>query len=132
MIQAKNVTNQVKWVGITSYAELIQLTVKCHFGIAVHQGKDDVSKTLGTASNKIYEYLGSGLPVILHDNEQFRKSLGSKPWLFYYNGDQTNFENYIKQVRMDFQELSIQAMRDFEENYCFEPFFHNAIKLICA
>jgi hypothetical protein len=106
--------------------------MKCHLGIAVHQGRDEVSKTLGTASNKIYEYLASGLPVLLHDNEQFRKNLGSKPWLFYYNGDTTHLENYIKHVQINFRELSGNAILDFEENYCFEPFFLNALKLIHA
>ena len=132
LIQTHKVENQVKWVGLTSYTELIRLTMKCHFGIAVHQGRDEVSKTLGTASNKIYEYLASGLPVLLHDNEQFRKSLGSKPWLFYYNGDTAHLENYIKQVQINFRELSSYSFLDFEENYCFEPYFLNALKFIHA
>ena len=54
------VADRLRFVGITPYNELIELTSKCHLGIAIHQGKDEVSKTLGTASNKIYEYLACG------------------------------------------------------------------------
>ena len=128
----KKVNDQVQWVGLTSYEELIKLTAKCHLGIAIHQGKDEVSKTLGTASNKIYEYLACGLPIVLHDNEQFRKNVSNSPVVFFYDGQDVNLIERIKQVGDDFEVLSIQARELFCKKYTFEAYFQPVMNVLNA
>ena len=122
------VLDRVRFMGITPYSELIELTSKCHLGIAIHQGKDEVSKTLGTASNKIYEYLACGLPIVLQNNEQFRKSIDSASHIFYYDGIATQFLEIIETARSNFKELSTQARAQFMTNYTFEIYFQRTIK----
>ncbi len=126
------VLDRVRFVGITPYSELIELTSKCHLGIAIHQGKDEVSKTLGTASNKIYEYLASGLPIVLQNNEQFRKSIDSESHIFFYDGVANQFLEIIETVRSNFKELSTQARAQFIKKYTFETRFQLAIKQLRA
>lgn len=126
------VLDRVRFVGITPYSELIELTSKCHLGIAIHQGKDEVSKTLGTASNKIYEYLACGLPIVLQNNEQFRKSIDTASHIFYYDGVANQFLGIIETVRSNFKELSTQARAQFITNYTFEVNFQKTIKLFRA
>jgi glycosyltransferase involved in cell wall biosynthesis len=122
------VADRVRFVGITPYNELIELTSKCHLGIAIHQGKDSVSKTLGTASNKIYEYLACGLSIVLYDNEQFRKSINPANHIFFYDGVANQFIEIIETVRSNFKELSTQARVQFIDNYTFEVNFQRTIK----
>jgi glycosyltransferase involved in cell wall biosynthesis len=117
------VEDRIRFKGLTSYNELIELTSKCHLGIAIHQGKDEVSKTLGTASNKIYEYLACGLPIILHNNEQFRKNLNSEHHVFFYNGKPEELLEIIKKVQNNFNQLSANARQNFITNYTFETNF---------
>jgi glycosyltransferase involved in cell wall biosynthesis len=122
------VADRLRFVGITPYNELIELTSKCHLGIAIHQGKDEVSKTLGTASNKIYEYLACGLSIVLYDNEQFRKSINPANHIFFYDGVANQFIEIIETVRSNFKELSTQARNQFIDNYTFEVNFQRIIK----
>ncbi|MFM7683606.1 MAG: glycosyltransferase [Bacteroidota bacterium] len=123
----KSVGDRVRFVGITPYSELIELTSKCHLGIAIHQGKDEVSKTLGTASNKIYEYLACGLPIVLQDNEQFRKSIDPANHIFFYDGVANEFVEIIETLKSNFKELSTQARAQFINNYTFEVNFQKTI-----
>ena len=121
------VLDRVRFVGITPYSELIELTSKCHLGIAIHQGKDEVSKTLGTASNKIYEYLACGLPIVLQNNEQFRKSIDSASHIFFYNGVANEFIQMIKKVQKNFDGFSATARQNFEIQYTFETNFQTVL-----
>jgi glycosyltransferase involved in cell wall biosynthesis len=122
-----NVDKRVRFFGITSYTELIELTSKCHLGIAIHQGKDEVSKTLGTASNKIYEYLACGLPIVLQNNEQFKKSLQKANHIFFYDGQVIQFIDIIQMVRNNFDELSLAARQNFLNHYTFEINFQRVV-----
>lgn len=132
LIEEHQVIDQVEWVGITPYSELISLTSKCHLGIGIHQGKDEVSKTLGTASNKIYEYLACGLPIILFDNHQFRKNLGEAPHVFYYDGNAIQLQNIIQECIKDFESLSLSAKIEFKDKFTFETNFNTALNTIYA
>jgi glycosyltransferase involved in cell wall biosynthesis len=123
LIESNNAHEQVIWMGITSYKELVELTARCHLGIAIYQGQDDVSKTLGTASNKIYEYIACGLPIILHDSEQFRKNMASQAYVFFYRGQLDELSNIIRTVYDNFEQLSLEARLGFETKFTFERYF---------
>ena len=125
------VDDRVRFIGITPYSELIELTSKCHLGIAIHQGKDEVSKTLGTASNKIYEYLACGLAIVLQNNEQFRKSIDPANHIFLYDGVANEFIQIIKMVQKDFENLSAAARQKFESQYTFETNFQTVLGRLC-
>lgn len=114
------------------YSKLISLTSSCHLGLAIYNKPDEYAKTVGTASNKIYEYLACGLPIVLYDNEQFRKSIGSAGHVFFYNPDLQQFTKIIEKVRANFSELSISARAQFINKYTFETRFQLAIKQLRA
>ena len=122
-----NVTDQLTWVGLGPYSELQKLTSSCHIGIGIHKGIDEVSKTLGTASNKIYEYAASGLPVILYDIEQFKKYLGKYPWAFFCDGTKETLKGTIENILSRYDELTMAAKKSFEEELNFETHFKKAV-----
>lgn len=127
LAESFGVTNRLSWVGLGPYSELQKLTSSCHIGIGIHKGVDEVSKTLGTASNKIYEYAASGLPVILFDIEQFRKYLGKYSWAFFCDGTMETLKVTIENILNRYAETSAAARRSFEEELNFESHFKKVI-----
>ncbi|MCG7856209.1 glycosyltransferase [Flavihumibacter sediminis] len=123
------VSGKVKWIGVGPYHKLPEVTQSCHIGIAIYMGKDNVSKTLGTASNKIYEYAACGLPVMLYDNEQFRKHLGSFNWTFFTDGTLESLRDTINLMLDRFNYYSTQARSDFESGLNFELNFDSIINI---
>ncbi|MCP9751928.1 glycosyltransferase [Ferruginibacter sp. HRS2-29] len=121
--ESKDVSQQVEWVGIGPYAELPKLTASCHMGIGVHMNTDNVSKTLGTASNKIYEYAACGLPVILYDSEQFTKYLQKYPWAFFTDGTRESLKNILIQIADNYDVYSEAARESFAGQLNFEYVF---------
>ncbi len=124
-----NVTERVDFVGISEYMNLVEDMQNYHIGLAVQLGQDEIRKTLGTASNKIYEYAASGLPVIVTDNEQFRKYLEGEDWVFFYNVATNNFQAIISCIIRNYEELSLRARLAFETKYNFEKYFFSDEKL---
>lgn len=124
------VEDKVEWLPLGPYCELPALTSTCHIGIAIYMGTDKVRRTLGTASNKIYEYAASGLPVILYDNEQFRKYLGHQPWAFFTDGSPALLKDCIRKIINNYNELSSLSRGSFEKDLNFEHAFSNVMKII--
>ena len=121
------VSDQLTWVGIGPYADIPKLTASCHVGIAIHKNTDIVSKTLGTASNKIYEYAASGLPVILYDIEQFTKYLGVYSWAFFCDASESGLKTVLDQILPVVDTVGMEARKSFEENMNFEKAFQPAL-----
>lgn len=119
---------QLTILGRIEYSKLISLTSRCHLGLAIYNKPDEYAKTVGTASNKIYEYLACGLPIVLYDNEQFRKSIGPADHVFFYDGVANQFLEIIESVRSNFKELSTLARAQFINNYKFDTRFQKAIE----
>lgn len=122
-----NVESNLHWHDIGPYNEVPKLTRTCQIGIAIYMGKDEVSKTLGTASNKIYEYAACGLPVLLYDNEQFRKNLSTVDWAFFTDGSITSLKDAIQAIICNWSTITLNARKDFERSLNFEVNFNRII-----
>ncbi len=120
---ANNAKNCVDWIGVGLYKDLQAITKSCHIGIAIYKGTDVMNKTLGTASNKIYEYAACGLPILVYDNEQFRKYLSNYKWVVFTNGSIESLNKSISYIIDNYSDLSKQARADFEQYFNFEQYF---------
>ncbi len=132
LAEMKGVSDRVDWVGLGPYCELPALTTTCHIGIAIYMGNDNVRKTLGTASNKIYEYAASGLPVILYDNAQFRKYLDKYNWTFFTDGSASSLNEIIRKIVLNYNEISGSSRNSFESELNFENKFNQVLSYINA
>ncbi len=132
LAEKKGVSDKVEWVGLGPYCELPALTTTCHIGIAIYMGTDNVRKTLGTASNKIYEYAASGLPVILFDNAQFRKYLDHYDWTFFTDGSVSSLKEIIQKIVINYSDLSCSSRYSFESELNFEKKFNQVISYLKA
>jgi glycosyltransferase involved in cell wall biosynthesis len=118
-----NVEKDIEWIGIGLYKDLQAITKSCDIGIAIYKGTDVMNKTLGTASNKIYEYAACGLPILVYDNQQFRKYLSNYKWVVFTDGSVDSINTSIKHIVDNYIELSTQARKDFDLFFNFEKYF---------
>lgn len=123
IIAAKGLEKQVEFVGYTAYQELPKLTASCHVGIAIHTKTDVMNKTLGTASNKIYEYAAVGLPVLYFDNPHFRQHLGPFGWAIPTDLTPSSLRDCFGKIASDYERISSLAIADFETSLNFEYHF---------
>ena len=65
------------------------------------------------ASNKIYEYAASGLPVFYYDDEHYKKYLSVYPWALPVNLSMQSIHKAISFARSNYSELSAKALKDF-------------------
>jgi glycosyltransferase involved in cell wall biosynthesis len=117
------VGDQIVWIPVGPYKELPSLTESCHIGIGMNWNTDMVNKNQGTASNKIYEYAASGVPVILADTPQFRQYLGKYSWAFFSDGSVDSLEKVIREICIRNTELAVDARSSFEKELNFEKVF---------
>lgn len=126
------ISDQVTWVPVGPYKKLMELTASCNMGIGIKNETDINSLNQGTASNKIYEYAASGLPVIVYDNEQFRNYLDQYDWVFFSDGSVESFCGIINEIRDKTDELGKQARESFERELNFEKVFLPVLEKVMA
>jgi len=113
----------VEWIGITKYEALSLLTSSCHIGIAIFAGSDVMNQTLGTASNKIYEYAACGLPILYFEDKHYNLYLDKYPWAFATDLKEESLLYAIEQICIDYHSLSALAKKDFLKDLNFEKNF---------
>lgn len=124
------VSNKITWKRIGPYSQLPALTASCHIGIGINTNSDRVSQTQGTSSNKIYEYVASGLPVILYESAQFTKYLRQYRWALFTDGSLSSIKKVLEDISQNLPALGTAARQDFETSLNFEKYFVPILKKI--
>jgi glycosyltransferase involved in cell wall biosynthesis len=123
-IAIKNgVENKLVIISMTGYGKVLEQAHTYNVGIGIYRKQDIMNKTIVTASNKIYEYAASGMPVLLYDNEQFRKNLDHYSWTFFTDCTPASLLGCLGKIDRNFDELSKQAKTDFVRDLNFEKYF---------
>jgi glycosyltransferase involved in cell wall biosynthesis len=132
LAQALGIANQLQWFPVGPYKELPALTASCTAGIGINKNTDIVNRNQGTASNKIYEYAACSLPVVVFDNEQFRRYLGKYRWVFFTGGSPDSLKQIISSIDQNGAELGKLARESFEQELNFEKVFLPALEKVAA
>ncbi len=119
----KNLSNHLEFHGVTDYSEVPILMNTCNIGLAIFTDNDVMNSTLGTASNKIYEYAAMGLPVLLFDNHHFKGHLSNYKFCAYTNLNPEDILEKIKLLDDEFDVFSSNALDKFSSVLNFEKFF---------
>lgn len=117
------VSAKLEFQGFGAYQDLPLLTSGCHIGIGIHSGQDIMNKTLATASNKIYEYIALGLPVLLFDSPHYRSHFEQYPWASLTNLTEDSLVSIFAHIIQNYQSLSNRALSDFDTHFNFERNF---------
>ena len=118
-----HVSNRVHFEGLQPYKNIPTISSLCHIGLAIYTKPDVMNTTIGTASNKIYEYAAVGLPVLCYDNEYYREQLGKYSWVFYTDCSIGSYQTAIRNIIHRYPELSMAARKDFINHLNFETGF---------
>lgn len=116
--------NSLHFYGVTAYQEVPKLASTCHIGIGIHTGNDIMNATLGTSSNKIYEYAALGLPVLLFDNVHFRNILGHNEWAEFTDLSKNNLIQAITNIVTNYSLMTQSANETFRNELNFESNFN--------
>ena len=127
---ALGVSDQLIFKGLTPYKEVPQVSSECHIGIAILAKQDLMNKTLGTASNKIYEYAAVGLPVIYYNSSDFVTHLGRFSWAIPADLTGESIQKAIETIIAGYTTLSEAANADFRKNLNFEAGFSEVVSAL--
>lgn len=123
LIAKLNLDEKVIIHGFMSYDKLLDFSKNNHVGLAIHQPVNIAFRTAATASNKIYEYIALGMPVIVFDDENYRKALENFTWAKFTNLSESTTNQILVDIRENYDLYSTQAQKDFNKNLNFEYHF---------
>lgn len=118
--------DRLSFIGYTEYEKLPEITASCQIGVAIFQPKSFMDATLGTSSNKIYEYVACGLPIIYLGTEHFKKYLSKYSWAFAVNDNPESISKAINEIINNYDFLSKKAKESFVRELNYELFFNLA------
>ncbi len=124
------VANVLVFHGFGAYQDVPKIASECHIGIAIHTNTDTMNKTLGTSSNKIYEYAAVGLPILLYDNRHFREHLEKYDWAYFTDLSEESLKSCLTAIVNSYTVVSAQAHEDFLKELNFESYFLPVLKEI--
>jgi glycosyltransferase involved in cell wall biosynthesis len=128
------VADRVKYFLPVPYNELPSHTWEASIGVCLYKKTDINHQTMGTASNKIYEYAACGLPVIVSDQPDYRENLGDEIWVRFADPDNPeSIASAVKDIlnNLDkYEEMCLAARQAFEEKYNYELAFSSLLTQI--
>jgi hypothetical protein len=130
LAKTAGVDNRLFFYGVTSYKYVPEVASNCHVGIAIHTKDDIMNRTLGSSSNKIYEYAGVGLPVILYDNAHFKEHLSKFNWAFFTDLSGSSLRAIFERIVDEYELLSESAFLDFTNELNYEHYLSTVVPYI--
>ncbi|MEH2163378.1 MAG: glycosyltransferase [Nostoc sp.] len=128
------VADRVKYFLPVPYNELPLHTWAASIGVCLYKKTDINHQTMGTASNKIYEYAACGLPVIVSDQPDYRENLGGEIWVRFADPDNPeSIASAVKDILNNlekYEEMCLAARQAFEEKYNYESAFSSLLTQI--
>jgi glycosyltransferase involved in cell wall biosynthesis len=113
LIDDRKLNDRIFLLQPVPYSALREITLQHHVGLAVHEPVNIAFRTAAMASNKIYEYAASGLPVLYFDDEHYKKYLTVYPWAIPTDLSIESIHRAVSFVRSNYEELSGKALKDF-------------------
>jgi len=122
--------NRFTALGRLAYRELPEITKSCHIGLALYGEHNIMVRTVSTASNKIFEYISLGLPVIFIEREDFRTLFGHYKWANFVYSDYSNLQQVLQNIMTNYSRQSKSARETFLNECTFEAAFSNVQNIL--
>lgn len=123
LIKTYVLTDRVKILEPVPYEQLKAITVQHHVGLAILEPVNIHYETASFASNKIFEYMAVGMPVILFKSDEYLQHLGKYQWTLFTDLTMTSFVEIYKKIKENYKEMSKNACHSFSEELNFEHYF---------
>ncbi|MFN0293145.1 glycosyltransferase [Pedobacter helvus] len=115
---------------IPNYKDLKNFTKNFHIGLGIMEPLNLQFQTCAKASNKIYEYIAFGMPVILFDNAHFKSALSQYQWAHFTDMSEQSFKSTLTEIMDNFEFYSKYAYNDFRNKLNFETVFADQEKFL--
>ncbi len=132
ILEQKNCLDCLEYYPPSSYAEVFPLTASCDIGWAVFKSNDIMALTLGTASNKIYEYASAGLPVIYADYPHFTEHLSRFKWAVPTDLSPDDLKLKIINILDNYSDYSLAAINDIKNHINFGVYIRPVLDYITS
>lgn len=132
LAEEQGVSARLTFIGFTPYEDVPRIASTCHIGIGIFSAKEVMHLTLGTASNKLYEYAAVGLPVVYLNEEHFSKYLEPYDWAFGTDLTADSLRATLIRIIDDYERYSRSAHASFKNNLNFETHFEPVAKSFLA
>lgn len=113
-----------------SYEDLLDFSAQHHVGLAIYEPINTQYKTVITASNKIYEYIALGMPVVLFDDNNARSALGKYGWAKFTDLSATSLEKNFKEIISAQEHYAQLASNAFTSELHYEHHFNKVLQEI--
>lgn len=124
LINTCNVDSKVKiYPFFDDYKSLLTFTSEHDIGVGLYMSNNEMNKTMGTASNKIFEYIACGLVVLLNDTPFYRDLFKSNDCIFFTEINQNAITNSIQSIILNKIKLNCNSSISFEKDFYFEKQF---------
>lgn len=118
------VQHQVIFEGYIPYSILPRYTGSNHIGIGINKPQGIIYQTGGTASNKIYEYVACGLPILYYDISHYQAHLEQYQWAFATDLTKESLLSCLTTIADRYEEIAQRAKTDFQERLNYERGFN--------
>lgn len=112
MVEEKSLQDYILWVGWISHNEVYDYIKASNIGIIPHFVTDHVNTTV---PNKIFDYMGCGLPVVASDAVPMKRILEEeKAGLVFKNKDANDLVRAVKDIyfsEINFSDNGIEAVK---------------------
>jgi hypothetical protein len=126
-LAGENRMSLVSFIGFTPYSEVPKAAAGCNVGVGIFTKADVMNLTLGTASNKIYEYAALGLPVIYLKGSAVSGVLAKYKWAIATELSRESLIATFSYISINQDILRSAAISDFESSLNFETVFNPVI-----
>lgn len=121
------VIDKLVFAGFTAYEEVPKLSASCHIGIGIFAKHETMHITLGTASNKLYEYAAVGLPILYLNEPHFSQYLKKYEWAMPVQLNTASIREAIETIISSYAQYSAAAYDSFRTGLNFEGAFSPVI-----
>lgn len=124
LIDTYDVNSKVKiYPFFDDYKSLLAFTSEHDVGVGLYMNNNEMNSTMGTASNKIFEYIACGLVVLLNDTPFYRDLFKSNDCIFFTEINQNAITNSIQSIVLNKIKLNCNSSISFENDFYFEKQF---------
>ena len=117
------------WINL---AEMVERTINGAVGLVLFKPNSLNYRSMGTSTNKLYEYAARGIPVIVPDGPSFREALENEDWVFFADvSDPASIANGVRFFLEDLDRYLTAgkaARTAFEERFNFEAVFSRLLE----
>ncbi|WP_293297056.1 hypothetical protein [Pedobacter sp. UBA4863] len=123
-IESFQLKNRVKFHDpFPSYEDLLNFSAQHHVGLAIYEPINTQYKTVVTASNKIYEYIAMGMPVLLFDDDINRLNLEKYDWAKFTDLSTNSLEKNFKDIINAHENYAQSAFNTYMVELNYEYYF---------